>query len=46
MMQHGDLPSADLLGQVAPQPDRALARFGGRVQRELDAPPSRSDPTE
>ena len=32
----------DLLGQVAPQPDHALARFGRRIQRELDAPPPRA----
>jgi len=45
-IQLSDPLGADLLGQVAPQPDHALARFGRRIQRELDAPPSRSDPTE
>jgi site-specific DNA recombinase len=35
----GDLSRVDPLGQVAPQPDHALARLGRRVQGELDAPP-------
>jgi len=38
-IQDGDLRRTDLLGQVAPQPDRGLARLARRMQRKLDAPP-------
>ena len=37
----GDLGGADLARQIAPQSDRGLARLGGRVQAQLDAPPGR-----
>lgn len=43
-IQHGDLPSAHSLGQVAPQPDRNLARFCRRIERELNAPPQLLQP--
>src|SRR3954468_16411505 len=38
-IQLSDPPSTDLLGQVAPYPDRGLAVLSGRIQHDLDAPP-------